>query len=121
MQRLSGIGVSPGIGAGRAVLIIQSPISCCFQFASRVRLKLPGWKMHARSRESWIASGSSPGRDLRAFFESQRPDLDDSDVVARAASSSRSSTSTVMGASAGLRFLAAVLDMRKIIHGGAEG
>ena len=89
MQRLSGIGVSPGIAIGRAVVLIQRAQVLRFSIASpRVDAEIA--RLDAARRRSGeqldrIQRGLS-GRDLGALFEAQRLILDDPMLVPRAAS-----------------------------------
>jgi phosphotransferase system enzyme I (PtsI) len=89
VQRLSGIGVSPGVGAGRAVVLIQR--------AQVVRFSIPESRIDgeiARLDEARRRSGAQldrirtrlPGGDLGALFEAQRLMLDDPMLVSRAQS-----------------------------------
>jgi phosphoenolpyruvate-protein phosphotransferase (PTS system enzyme I) len=88
VQRLSGIGVSPGIGAGRAVILIQR--------AQVLRFSIPAAHVDREVARLDVARGRSaeqlerirlrlPGRDLGALFEAQRLMLDDPMLLARAA------------------------------------
>ncbi len=90
MQRLSGIGVSPGTGAGRAVVLIQR--------AQVVRFSIPASRSRRRDRKSSRTRGADrrgssiafrqrlPGGDLGALFEAQRLMVDDPMLLPRAAS-----------------------------------
>jgi phosphotransferase system enzyme I (PtsI) len=89
VQRLSGIGVSPGVGAGRAVVLIQR--------AQVVRFSIPVSRIDAeiaRLEDARRRSGAQldrirarlPGSDLGALFEAQRLMLDDPMLLPRAAS-----------------------------------
>ena len=89
MQRLSGIGVSGGVGAGRAVVLIQRAQVLRFSIAaSRIDGEI------ARLEEAGRRSAEQldriqrrlPGRDLRALFEAQRLMVDDPMLLPRAAS-----------------------------------
>ena len=89
MQRLSGIGVSPGVGAGRAVLLIQRAQVLRFSIsASRVRAEIARLE-DARRRSAEQLDRIQlrlPGRDLGALFEAQRLMLDDPMLLPKAAS-----------------------------------
>ncbi len=89
MQRLSGIGVSPGMGAGRAVIFIQRAQVIRFSIpASRVDAELARLE-NARRRSAGQLDRIQkrlPGRDLGALFEAQRLMVDDPMLVPRAAS-----------------------------------
>ncbi len=87
MERLRGIGVSPGIGAGRAVIFIQR--------AQVLRFSIPPSHIQgevtrldeARRRSSEQLDRIQfrlPGSDLGALFEAQRLMLDDPMLVPRA-------------------------------------
>ena len=89
MQRLSGIGVSPGTGAGRAVVLIQR--------AQVVRFSIPSSRIDAEIARLEDARQRSagqldriqtrlPGGELSALFEAQRLMLDDPMLLPRAAS-----------------------------------
>jgi phosphotransferase system enzyme I (PtsI) len=89
VQRLSGIGVSPGVGVGRAVVLIQR--------AQVVRFSIPASRMDAEIARLDQARRKSAGqldriqkrlsgRDLGALFEAQRLMLDDPMLLPRAAS-----------------------------------
>jgi phosphotransferase system enzyme I (PtsI) len=88
VQRLSGIGVSPGTGAGRAVVLRQR--------AQTVRFVIPPMRVsrelarldHARELSAAQLDHiqqSLPGRDLSALFEAQRLILDDPMLLPKAA------------------------------------
>ncbi|MCM3881825.1 MAG: phosphoenolpyruvate--protein phosphotransferase [Vicinamibacterales bacterium] len=88
MQRLRGIGVSPGIGVGRAVILIQR--------AQVLRFSIPPSLVHseiARLEDARRRSSEQldriqvrlPGKDLGALFEAQRLMLVDPMLVPRAA------------------------------------
>jgi phosphotransferase system enzyme I (PtsI) len=89
VQRLTGIGVSPGIAAGRAVLLIQRAQVLRFSIAaSRVRAEIARLD-DARRRSAEQLDRIQvrlPGRDLGALFEAQRLMLDDPMLLPRAAS-----------------------------------
>ena len=89
MQRLSGIGVSPGIAAGRAVLLIQRAQVLRFSISeSRIGkevARLDAARQRSAAQLKRI-QGRLPGRDLGALFEAQRLMLDDPMLLARAAS-----------------------------------
>ena len=89
MQRLSGIGVSPGLGAGRAVVLIQR--------AQVIRFAIPAGSIDGEIARLGAAGKTSaeqlariqdrlPARDLGALFEAQRLMLEDPMLVPRAAS-----------------------------------
>lgn len=88
MQRLSGIGVSGGVGAGRAVVLIQRAQVLRFSIAaSRVDAEIARLE-HARRRSAEQLDRIQkklPGRDLGALFEAQRLMLDDPMLLPRAA------------------------------------
>jgi len=88
VQRLSGIGVSPGTGAGRAVVLIQR--------AQVVRFSIPSARVDAeiaRLDEARVHSAEQldrikdrlPGNELGALFEAQCLMLDDPMLLPRAA------------------------------------
>ena len=88
MQRLKGIGVSPGTGAGRAVVLIQR--------AQVVRFSIPepridgeiGRLAEARRRSAAQLDRIQKrllGGDLSTLFEAQRLMLDDPMLLPRAA------------------------------------
>ena len=88
MRRLRGIGVSAGIGAGRAVILIQR--------AQILRFSIPAALIHseiARLEDARRRSSDQldriqiklPGTDLGALFDAQRLMLDDPMLVPRAA------------------------------------
>ena len=88
MQRLSGIGVSGGVGAGRAVVLIQRAQVLRFSIAaSRIDAEI------ARLERARLRSAQQldriqlrlPGRDLGALFEAQRLMVDDPMLLPRAA------------------------------------
>jgi phosphotransferase system enzyme I (PtsI) len=85
---LKGIGVSPGVGAGRAVILIQR--------TQVLRFSIPAAGIHselARLDEARRRSADQlgriqrrlPGRDLGALFEAQRLMLDDPMLLPQAA------------------------------------
>ncbi len=89
MQRLSGIGVSVGVGAGRAVVLIQR--------AQVLRFSIPASRIDAEIARLGDARARStgqldriqmrlPGRDLGTLFEAQRLMIDDPMLLPRAAS-----------------------------------
>jgi phosphotransferase system enzyme I (PtsI) len=89
MQRLSGIGVSGGVGAGRAVVLIQR--------AQVLRFSIPPARIAAEIARLEDARQRSveqldriqlrlPGRDLGTLFEAQRLMVDDPMLLPRAAS-----------------------------------
>ena len=88
MRRLRGIGVSAGVGAGRAVILIQR--------AQILRFSIPAALIHseiARLEDARRRSSDQldriqiklPGTDLGALFDAQRLMLDDPMLVPRAA------------------------------------
>jgi len=89
VQRLSGIGVSPGIAAGRAVLLIQRAQVLRFSIsASRIgkeAARLDAARQRSAAQLNRI-QGRLPRGDLGALFEAQRLMLDDPMLLARAAS-----------------------------------
>jgi phosphoenolpyruvate-protein phosphotransferase (PTS system enzyme I) len=89
VQRLSGIGVSAGVGAGRAVVLIQR--------AQVLRFSIPSSRIDAEIARLGDARARStaqldriqmrlPGRDLGTLFEAQRLMVDDPMLLPRAAS-----------------------------------
>ena len=89
MQRLSGIGVSGGAGAGRAVVLIQRAQVLRFSIAaSQIGAEIARLE-HARQRSAAQLDRIQlrlPGRDLRTLFEAQRLMVDDPMLLPRAAS-----------------------------------
>lgn len=89
MQRLSGIGVSGGTGAGRAVVLIQRAQVLRFSIAaSQVDTEIARLE-RARQRSAAQLDRIQhrlPGRDLRSLFEAQRLMVDDPMLLPRAAS-----------------------------------
>jgi len=88
VRRLRGIGVSAGVGAGRAVILIQR--------AQILRFSIPAALIHseiARLEDARRRSSDQldriqiklPGTDLGALFDAQRLMLDDPMLVPRAA------------------------------------
>ncbi|HKY21543.1 MAG TPA: phosphoenolpyruvate--protein phosphotransferase [Vicinamibacterales bacterium] len=89
MQRLSGIGVSPGIGVGRAVVVIQRAQVLRFSIApSRVQAEIARLEAARRRSADQLdrIQGRLPGRDLGGLFEAQRLMLDDPMLLPRAGS-----------------------------------
>ena len=88
MQRLSGIGVSGGIGAGRAVVLIQRAQVLRFSIAaSNIEAEI-GRLEEARVRSAQQIDRIQfrlPGRDLGSLFEAQRLMVDDPMLLPRAA------------------------------------
>ena len=88
MHRLSGIGVSGGVGAGRAVVLIQRAQVLRFSIAaSRIDAEIARLD-HARRRSAAQLDriqAKLPGRDLGALFDAQRLMLDDPMLLPRAA------------------------------------
>ena len=91
MQRLTGIGVSPGIVCGRAVILIQRLQVLRYQIApDRVDHELARLEhSRARSREQLIdiraRIGRRRGPELASLFDAQLLMLDDPMLVPRAA------------------------------------
>jgi phosphotransferase system enzyme I (PtsI) len=89
VQRLSGIGVSGGAGAGRAVVLIQRGQALRFSIAaSRIGAEIARLEQ-ARQRSAAQLDRIQlrlPGRDLRTLFEAQRLMVDDPMLLPRAAS-----------------------------------
>jgi phosphotransferase system enzyme I (PtsI) len=88
MQRLSGIGVSGGVGAGRAVVLIQRAQVLRFSIAaSRIEVEIARLERARRQSADQLEriQGRLPGRDLSALFEAQRLMLDDPMLLPRAA------------------------------------
>ena len=89
MQRLAGIGVSGGVGAGRAVVLIQRAQVLRFSIgASRVDAEIARLE-DARRRSAKQLDRIQlclPGSDLGALFEAQRLMVDDPMLLPRAAS-----------------------------------
>ena len=88
MQRLSGIGVSGGAGAGRAVVLIQRAQVLRFSIAaSQINGEIARLEQ-ARQRSAAQLDRIQlrlPGRDLRTLFEAQRLMVDDPMLLPRAA------------------------------------
>ena len=88
MQRLGGIGVSGGIGAGRAVVLIQRAQVLRFSIAaSRIDAEIARLESARRQSAEQLdrIQGRLPGRDLGALFEAQRLMVDDPMLLPRAA------------------------------------
>jgi phosphoenolpyruvate-protein phosphotransferase (PTS system enzyme I) len=89
VQRLSGIGVSGGTGAGRAVVLIQRAQVLRFSIAaSRIDTEIARLE-DARRRSTAQLDRIQlrlPGRDLGSLFEAQRLMVDDPMLLPRAAS-----------------------------------
>jgi phosphoenolpyruvate-protein phosphotransferase (PTS system enzyme I) len=89
VQRLGGIGVSGGVGAGRAVILIQRAQVLRFSIgAARIDAEI-GRLEEARRRSAAQLDRIQvrlPGSDLRALFEAQRLMVDDPMLLPRAAS-----------------------------------
>jgi len=88
MQRLRGIGVSPGVGVGRAVVLMQRTQVLRFSIpASGVQTELA--RLDAARRLSADQLGRIqarlPGRDLGALFDAQRLMLEDPMLLPQAA------------------------------------
>jgi phosphotransferase system enzyme I (PtsI) len=89
VQRLSGIGVSGGAGAGRAVVLIQRAQVLRFSIAAPQIASEIARLEHARQRSAAQLDRIQlrlPGRDLRTLFEAQRLMVDDPMLLPRAAS-----------------------------------
>lgn len=89
MQRLSGIGVSGGVGAGRAVVLIQRAQVLRFSIAgSRIDDEIARLEDAGRRSAEQLdrIQRRLPGRDLGALFEAQRLMVDDPMLLPRAAS-----------------------------------
>jgi phosphotransferase system enzyme I (PtsI) len=88
VQRLSGIGVSPGLAVGRAVVLIQRVQVLRFSIAS-ARVDAEIARLDAARRRSAEQLGRIqkrlPEPDLGALFEAQRLMLDDPMLLPRAA------------------------------------
>ena len=89
MQRLSGIGVSGGVGAGRAVVLIQRAQVLRFSLsASRIDVEIA--RLEDARRRSLAQLDRIQlrlrGRDLGTLFEAQRLMVDDPMLLPRAAS-----------------------------------
>jgi phosphotransferase system enzyme I (PtsI) len=88
VQRLSGIGVSGGLGAGRAVVLIQRAQVLRFSIAaSRVDAEIARLELARRRSAEQLdrIQLRLPGRDLGALFEAQRLMVDDPMLLPRAA------------------------------------
>jgi phosphoenolpyruvate-protein phosphotransferase (PTS system enzyme I) len=88
VQRLSGIGVSPGVGAGRAVLLIQRAQVLRFAIStSRVGAEIARLEDARRRSTEQLdrIQQRLPGRDLGALFEAQRLMLEDPMLLPKAA------------------------------------
>ncbi len=89
MQRLSGIGVSGGVGAGRAVVLIQRAQVLRFSIAaSRIDAEIARLEDARRRSVEQLdrIQLRLPGRDLGTLFEAQRLMVDDPMLLPRAAS-----------------------------------
>ena len=87
MQRLAGIGVSGGVGAGRAVVLIQRAQVLRFSIApSRTDAEIARLETARRQSAEQLdrIQGRLPGRDLGALFEAQRLMVDDPMLLPRA-------------------------------------
>jgi phosphotransferase system enzyme I (PtsI) len=91
MQRLTGIGVSPGVVCGRAVILIQRAQVLRYHIApARLESELARLeRARARTREQLVAIRARVhrrrGPELAALFDAQVLMLDDPMLVARAA------------------------------------
>ena len=89
MHRLTGIGVSPGIAAGRAVLLMQNPLVIRFPIGQdRVagelaRLDEARERSRHQLREIKSRVATAAGRDLATLFDAQLLMLDDPMLVGR--------------------------------------
>src|SRR5213594_2370922 len=95
MQRLTGIGVSPGVVSGRAVILIQRAQVLRYQIApARVEPELRRLDAsRARSREQLVDIRARVARrhtELASIFDAQLLMLDDPMLVPRAAEIVRS-------------------------------
>jgi phosphotransferase system enzyme I (PtsI) len=89
VQRLSGIGVSPGIATGRAVLLMQRAQVLRFLIAaSRIEEEVVRLERARRRSAEQLhrIQGRLSGRELGGLFEAQRLMLNDPMLLARAAS-----------------------------------
>jgi phosphotransferase system enzyme I (PtsI) len=89
VQRLSGIGVSGGVGAGRAVVLIQRAQVLRFSIsASRIDAEVARLESARRRSIEQLdrIQLRLPGRDLGTLFEAQRLMVDDPMLLPRAAS-----------------------------------
>jgi phosphotransferase system enzyme I (PtsI) len=90
MQRLKGIGVSPGIAAGRAVVLIQRAQALRYQIAPAklhaelVRLEQSQEKARGQLVEIREEMAKRRGPELAALFDAQLLILDDPMLVPRA-------------------------------------
>jgi phosphotransferase system enzyme I (PtsI) len=90
VHRLTGIGVSPGLASGRAVLLMQNPLVIRFPIApGRVAAELARLEeARERSRRQLLEIkarvASAAGGDLSSLFDAQLLMLDDAMLVARA-------------------------------------
>jgi phosphotransferase system enzyme I (PtsI) len=88
VQRLKGIGVSPGVGAGRAVILIQRTQVLRFSIPpSRIPQELERLDEARRRSADQLdrIQARLPGSDLGALFEAQRLMLDDAMLIPQAA------------------------------------
>jgi len=91
VTRLSGIGVSPGVAVGRAVLLTQSSLAMRFSIGeNRVaeeleRLHRAQERSRQQLREIRARLATGPAADLAPVFDAQLLMLDDPMLVARAA------------------------------------
>src|SRR5258707_5282816 len=90
MQRLSGIGVSPGVVSGRAVILIQRAQVLRFQIApARIDLEIRRLEAsRARTRDQLVEIRGRIARrrhELASLFDAQLLMLDDPMLVPRAA------------------------------------
>jgi len=89
VQRLSGIGVSGGVGAGRAVVLIQRAQVLRFSISpSRIDAEIARLDDARRRSVEQLdrIQLRLPGRDLGTLFEAQRLMVDDPMLLPRAAS-----------------------------------
>jgi phosphotransferase system enzyme I (PtsI) len=89
VQRLNGIGVSGGVGAGRAVVLIQRAQVLRFSIAaSRIDAEISRLEEARRRSTEQLdrIQRRLPGRELGTLFEAQRLMVDDPMLLPRAAS-----------------------------------
>jgi phosphotransferase system enzyme I (PtsI) len=90
VQRLRGIGVSPGTAVGRAVLLMQSPVVLRFSIAAHrvaeeiARLEQARETSRQQLREIKSRFARGPIAELTYLFDAQQLMLDDATVVPRA-------------------------------------
>lgn len=92
MQRLTGIGVSPGVVVGRAVLLMQNPLVLRFPIAQaqvepeEARLREARDRSRRQIEEIKARVARRTGAELGYLFEAQLLMLDDAMLLERAAS-----------------------------------